>query len=183
MIYSFNLSQVSIGLGILLGLFYGWGLWKFDACKEWLLHAHRNYKAGLVTFVAATAWTAWLLMIMDLMEYSPQRHLFVAVVIILAILVIRYLPDYLFVRALGVLLLLGANVLLDAAFLRDEPSKLVIVVVAYGMALKGMFLVGAPYLFRDGVAWMYQHTRRAKIMYSVGMGFAVLLLLLGVLIY
>lgn len=183
MIYSFTLSQVSIFLGLLLAAIYIFALWKFDKCKAWFTKAHRNYKLGLITFIGAIAWTVWLLSVMDLMEYTPQRHLFMVIVMILGILVIRYLPDYLFVRALGILLLLGANVLLDAAFLRNEPSKLVITITAYLMVIKGMFFVGAPYLFRDSVAWMYEKPRLAKIAYGIGLAFAILLLALGVFVY
>ena len=69
-------------------------------------------------------------------------------------LTLRYVDEFLAVRALGILLLLAACPLLDAAFLRPETSRLLLVVLAYGWIFAGMFFVGAPHLFRDGLDWL-----------------------------
>ena len=101
----------------------------------------------------------------------------------MAALVIKYMPEYLSVRALGVILLLGTEVMLDSAFLRDEPIKFVITILAYVYAVLGMFWVGAPYLFRDWFAWFYEENVKARIGLIFGCVFGMLLLLLGLFIY
>lgn len=183
LIYNFTLSQVAVVLGLFVVLASCFSLWKAEAMKKWLLNAHRNFFLGVGLFAAATAWTIWFLMAMDLMEYTPQRNIFIIVVLIMAALVIRYLPEYLSVRAMGILLLLGANVLLDAAFLRDEASKYVITVLAYLWIIEGMFLVGMPYLFRDMMSWFYKNEKRIKIAIWTKFAFGILLLALGFFVY
>ena len=57
-------------------------------------------------------------------------------------LVLRFVGEFLAVRALGILCLLAAEPLLDAAFLRYEPSRLLLTVLAYLLILAGFILGG-----------------------------------------
>ena len=183
MIYHFSLAQVSIALGILAIITNGLVLWKFQQSKTFLLQLHRNYKLGIILFALAVAWTIWIVFNIDLMEYTRLRGHFIFVVLLIAGCVIKFLPDYLSVRALGILLLLAANILLDATFLRDDPARLIITVLAYVMAIVGMFHVGAPYLARDAIAWLYQNEKRARFRGIFGLVLGILLLALGIFVY
>ena len=62
------------------------------------------------------------------------------------------MDEFLAVRALGILCLLAAEPLLDAAFFRYEPSRLLVTVFAYLMVVAGLFWVTMPYLLRDQIA-------------------------------
>jgi hypothetical protein len=183
LIYSLTLAQVSLLLGIFYLLTHAIPLWKFEPSKNFLLKIHRNDKLGVGIFTIATLWAIYLIGTMDLMEYTPYRHIFVLVVFVIAGLTVYYLRDYIAVRAIGILLLLFANVMLDAAFLRDEPAKYVITILAYLMIIKGMFLVSMPYLFRDFIQWFYAKPQRAKISLMLGSLAGLALILLGVLVY
>lgn len=94
-----------------------------------------------------------------------------------------YVREFIAVRALGVLLLLGANILLDACFLREDKLRLVVVAYAYLLIVKGMLMVGAPYLLRDAIDWAFASPLRGKGLFLLGLVFAVLLLGLGVFVY
>jgi hypothetical protein len=48
---------------------------------------------------------------------------------------------------------LVAQPLLDAAFLKDPMSRLLIPFWTYGLVIASLFFVGMPYLFRDAVTW------------------------------
>lgn len=183
MIYSFTLSQVAIALGLVELFFTTLSLWQFDAMRSFWKGFHRNRVLGYFLLSAVTAWVVWLLSTMDLMDYTDWRLRFIMIVLILAILVARYLPDYLSVRAGGVLLALTANVLLDAAFLRDEPSKFVITAIAYILILKSIFWISMPYLVRNKVEWLYANSGRAKRTYILGGTLALILIYLGCFVY
>ncbi len=68
--------------------------------------------------------------------------------------------DYLFARAFGGLLLLGANHLLTVAFVAEVPARPVFSVFVYLIGLPGLVLVSAPWWLRnllekvrDSAAW------------------------------
>ena len=55
-------------------------------------------------------------------------------------LVLRFVEEFLAVRALGILFLLAAEPLLEAAFLRYETSRLLVTVFAYLLIVAGLVL-------------------------------------------
>jgi hypothetical protein len=178
-IYDFSLSTVGWCLGLLYILTHGAALLWPEPVEHFLRGFHRNETVGRGVFVLAAAWAGWCLWHMELMEYTPYRGLFLLFVVVLAIAALILLPAYIGVRGLGIHLLLGANVLLDAAFLRDEPSRLLLVVLAYAYIVAGMFLAGMPYLFRDAVDWCYASPVRARAAWSAGLIFGLVLIGFG----
>jgi hypothetical protein len=143
----------------------------------------RHKTAGWILLAAATAWFAFLLGTIDLMEYTPQRRLFVILVLLLGGFSAVYLREFLAVRSLGALLLLAAQVLLDAAFLRDEASRLAITLTAYGFVAAGMAFVGAPYWLRDAVEWLATRESRFRAAAWAGAAWGLLLLAFGLCVY
>ena len=86
-----------------------------------------------------------------------------------------FLPELLSCRAAGVLLVLLPAPLLSAAQWHPSPWRLLVVAVAYAMAVSGMFVVARPWLLRDAVAWTVAAPRRFR---AVSAAFAVLALAL-----
>ncbi len=183
LIYEFTLAQVAVALGLLYLSIFGWMLASPEQAKRILTAFPRNYPAGLVLSILATAWMLWLVQTADLMEYTPHRTKFAIGFVILGIASMAYLKEFLSVRAGGVLAIFVAKIMLDAAFLRDEPSRLVITVLAYAFIIKGMVLVASPYLARDGLVWSLATSGRQKILTLTGLGVAVLFLIMGLFIY
>jgi len=68
-------------------------------------------------------------------------------------LTFRYVDEFLAVRALGIFLILVAEPLIEAAFLRPEAGRLLLVAWAYILAILGMVWVGLPYMLRDQIDW------------------------------
>ena len=60
-------------------------------------------------------------------------------------------------------MILAAAPILDSAFLKEPQTRLLIVAIAYAIALKGMFWVGMPYLLRDQINWVLAKDNRYKI--------------------
>src|SRR5471032_1831259 len=98
----------------------------------------RNYPLGVVLMLAATLWFVTLTGMMDLGEISNARVQLMAVWAVAGVLVVIFVPGFLAARGLGCLLLLGAAVVLDAAFLALTPWRYVMTLLAYWWVLSGM---------------------------------------------
>jgi hypothetical protein len=183
MIYPFTLEQISLALGLFYIISHGFALLQPDFCQKTLLAAPRNYPLGVILMALATAWFTWLMLTIDLMEYTPYQKIFALVGLIGGALVIYFLRELLTGRALGSLLLLLSYVVLDAAFLRNEPLKLVLVGTAYIYIVVGMILVSSPYRLRDILQWIYQKKARSQVAAAAGILFGILLLILGLIAF
>jgi hypothetical protein len=117
---------------------------------------------------------------MDLGEFFHLRPFLMILVPLTVFLVILYCEEFLAARALGCLLLLAAAIPLDAAFLKEPPSRLLLVVFAYAAILKGLFWVGMPYLLRDQVNWATATAGRWRLLCAGGLVYGVLILVSAV---
>lgn len=142
-----DLATVGFCASLALIALYAWALWQTDRLKAFLRIFPRSRRAGLLLLTIVTVWTWLLLRTMDLGEFSKLRPLLLVVVPVAGVLSARFIDDFLSIRALGMLFLLLAEPLLEAAFLKPQTSRLLLVVLAYAMIVKGMFLVGTPYIF------------------------------------
>jgi uncharacterized Tic20 family protein len=91
-------------------------------------------------------------------------------------LVLRFVGEFLAVRALGILCLLAAEPLLDAAFLRYETSRLVVTVLAYLLILAGLFWVAIPYVLRDQINWTTRSTFRWRCLHVIALIYGCVIL-------
>ena len=94
-----------------------------------------------------------------------------------------FVEEFLVARALGMLLLLAAEPLLESAALRDEPSRLLLTVLAYAWAVAGLAFVGMPYLLRDLLDWFAASPVRWKISCLGGMVYGIALIVCAVLFW
>ena len=183
MIYSFTLAQVAVWLGFGLFLIHAYFFYNYEKAVAWARAFPRADRLGGFLLALATAWAAWLAGTMNLMEYTRFRPLFVLAALGLGVTSWLYVREFIAVRALGVLLLLGSNVLLDACFLREDTLRLIVVAYAYGLIVAGMIMVGAPYLLRDALGWALANPFRGKLLLFLGLVFGLVLLGLGVFAY
>ncbi len=183
MIYSFSLAQVAVWLGLGVVLTHGWALFDYRLATQWARGFPRGDGLGGVLLALATGWSAWLAGTINLMEYTRFRPLFVLGVVGLGVTSWLYVREFIAVRSLGILFLLGGDVMLDAAFLRQDTARLVVVSFAYLIILEGMVMVGAPYLLRDAIDWGLATSRRGKFLLSAGLLFGLVLLGLGLFVY
>ena len=90
---------------------------------------------------------------MEMGEFSTFRRPFLIALPIGFFLAMRFVDEFLAVRALGILVLLAAEPLLEAAFFRYETSRLVLTVLAYILIVLGLIWVTLPYKLRDQINW------------------------------
>jgi vacuolar-type H+-ATPase subunit I/STV1 len=113
----------------------------------------RSGVLGFALLTIAFLWSFYLLWTMEMGEFSSFRRPLLIALPIGFVLVLWFVNEFLAVRALGILALLAAEPLLEAAFLRHEPSRLLVTVFAYILIVKGLFWVTMPYLLRDKIDW------------------------------
>lgn len=183
MIYHFTLQQVSLVLGALLLLTHAYALFQPALSQKFLKKLPRHTPIGIALMILATLWFSWVLINMDLMEYSSFRNHFLIVVVIGGSLMIGFVRELLTGRAIGALLLLAAYVILDACFMRNEPLKLILVINAYVYIIMGMALVASPYFLRDAIEWVYENHARSCSAALLGVFYGATLMLLGLTVF
>jgi hypothetical protein len=183
MIYHFSLQAAGIVAGILLLLVAVPGMLKPDAVRRFAALFPRSRPLGVGLLTIDFLWTLWLLTTMEMGEFSSFRRPLLVILPIGFFLVIRFVNEFLAVRALGILCLLLAEPLLDAAFFRYETSRLLVTVFAYVLIVAGLFWVMLPYLLRDQLDWSTRTAGRCRLVHGVALVYGVALLALAITQY
>ena len=176
MIYHLSLRTAGILAGLFLlsaGLF---GLVRPDLTRDWARSFPRSRGAGIILLSLAAIWSFWLLATMEMGEFSSFRKPLLIGLPIAFILVLRFVDEFLAVRALGMLYLLAAEPLLEAAFLRYETSRLLVTVFSYVLIVSGLFWVTMPYLLRDHLAWSVRSAGRWRTLNLATLVYGVVML-------
>jgi hypothetical protein len=176
MIYPFSLQLTGIVVGLLLVIAHALALALPVPTQSFLRALPRSRTWGTIFLAISALWAFWLVCTIDLGEFARLRSLLTIAVPVGAVLAWVFVDEFLAVRALGILALLAADPILDAAFLRLEASRLLLVCLAYVWILSGLFLVGMPYIMRDLIAWIVGSTTRyrAGAMAGIVCGAAIL---------
>lgn len=154
--------------------------------QEFLKKFPRNQFLGQILLGIGLAWF-WLLiapsgmgrlsaLTMDLGEFNAAKGILRLLVPAALVLVTISVRDFLAVRALGLVGLMAASPLLEAAFLKDPQSRLLVPIFAYAMLTASMFFVGMPYLFRDAVTWVTANQKRWTILSGAGLVYGIVVL-------
>ena len=176
MIYSFDLKTAMLAVGLLLILAHACALLRPKAVRDFLVTLPRSRPAGLFLLVIVSVW-AWLLAKnIDLGEFSNWRPKLLIFIPVAAVLTWLYVEEFLAARCLGMLVLLAAEPLLEAAFLRPEMSRLFLVTLVYVWVSFALFWIGMPYTLRDQIAWVTKSDGRWKAAAFAGIGYGALLL-------
>jgi hypothetical protein len=167
MIYHLSLQTAGYIAGIFLLLFGLWGLVQPAASQAAARNLPRSRVAGFVLLTIAFFWSFWLLATMEMGEFSTFRKPLLFILPVGFLLVLRFVDEFLAVRALGILFLLAAEPLLDAAFFRNESSRLLVTVFAYLLIVAGLFWVTMPYLLRDQISWSTRTSGRWRFTHGL----------------
>ena len=168
MIYDFSLRTVGLIAGIALILLSLPGLIQPAPVQDLSKRFPRSGIAGVVLLTVTLVWSFWLLATMEMGEFAGFRKPLLIVLPIGYVLVLRFVEEFLAVRALGILCLLAAEPLLEAAFFRYETSRLFLTVLAYLMIIAGLFWVTMPYLLRDQIDWSAENNARWRTVHGIG---------------
>src|SRR5438132_3763236 len=182
MIYHLSLQTAGIIAGAFLILMSLPGLFKPDLANV-AQRFPRSHIAGVVLLTISLLWTFWLLATIQMGEFAGFRRPLLIALPIGYVLVLRFVEEFLAVRALGILCLLAAEPLLEAAFFRNETSRLLVTVFAYLLILGGLFWVTMPYLLRDQINWSARGTARWRLLQGIALCYGVVIFALAITVY
>jgi hypothetical protein len=138
----------------------------------------RSRVAAVVFFGGGAIWFLYVLAGLpeaDLILAKSPRPLMVGFGA-LALLAFYYLPDFLAVRGLAIVTLLGAWPLLMAAYGEyDLPQRLFMVTIVYLAVALALYVGAVPYRLRDFFHWLFSRPQRAKALGGALLGYGLLL--------
>jgi len=166
MIYHLSLHSAGIVAGVFLIALGLIGLTKPDVASV-VQRFPRSRVAGVVLLTICLVWTFWLVATIQMGEFSSFRRPLLIALPMGYVLALFFVDEFLAVRALGILCLLAAEPLLDAAFLRYETSRLLVTVFAYVLIIAGLFWVAIPYTLRDQINWIARSAFRWRCLHAI----------------
>ena len=185
------------GTGLVLGVWlvamHALMLLKPEPVQRLLKRFPRDKQIGQVLLAIGLLWF-WLLvaqpgkgilhaLAMDLGEFNSLKNYLRFLVPIAIVAVGISIKEFLAVRALGLLGLMIAAPLLDAAFLKDPQSRLLVPVFAFVLIIKSLYWVGMPYLFRDTVTWATASPKRWQMLSAAGLAYGVAVIVCALLFW
>ncbi len=177
------LFGVGLALGIWLIVSHLAMLMKREQVQNILVKFQRDPKAGQILLAIGLGWF-WLLcapsglgflssLQMNFGEFNSTKPILRIVVPLMVVGVAISVRDFLAVRALGLIGLMVAAPILEAAFLEDPASRLLLPIYAYALLTISMFLVGKPYLFRNVLDWVKASNTRWQAFSFAGLAYGV----------
>jgi len=168
MIYHLSLYTAGVIAGAFLVVLGVFGLIK-PSFAQIVKQFPRSRVAGVVLLTICLVWTFWLVATIQMGEFASFRRPLLVALPIGYILTLFFVDEFLAVRALGILCLLAAEPLLDAAFLRYETSRLLVTVFAYLLIVAGLFWVAIPYILRDQINWSARSVSRWRCLHAIAL--------------
>ncbi len=136
----------------------------------------RSTAAAYLFFGVGAAWflyAIWHLSPADFGEY--RTYLFFGFLIV-AMLSFKCVPDFLAVRGLATIVLMGAMPLLDAGYMNFAHVQIHLYKIAVYLAIAGAIWLGAqPWRLRDFFGWLFAQPGRARGVGGAMTGYGLLL--------
>ncbi len=181
--HGISLRACGLVLGVVLIALHVWALLRATAATDWLRKAPRDKPLGIALLTVDLVWAMLIVSAMDMGEFWRLRRYALVLIPVAYGLMIAYVEEFLAARALGMLLLLLAGPVLDAAFLELPTTRLLLPILAYVWIGFGLFWVGMPYLMRDHLGWATATQGRFKSLAAAGAGYGLLLLVCAVTLW
>ena len=162
--------------GLLLIAAGGLLLWNAPVVGATARAFPRSRRAAWILFGAGAAWFLYIVTQLTEADFGNYKLVLFIVFAGIASLSFKLVPDFLAVRGLAVLVLLGAGSFLSAAFMQWElPQRRFMVALVYAAIIASLFLAGYPYRMRDFLGWLFARPVRARAAGALCGGYGLLL--------
>jgi hypothetical protein len=136
----------------------------------------RSTAAAYVFFGAGAAWFLYAIWHLSPADFGEYRHWLFIGFLIIALLSFKCVPDFLAVRGLATLILMGAMPLLDAGFMNFAHWQINFYKVAVYLAIAAAIWLGAqPWRLRDFFTWLFARPSRMRAVGGAAAAYGLLL--------
>jgi hypothetical protein len=176
-----KLSLLSLLLGSGLALPQIYGLARPGAFAATAKKFPRNFVLGVLLMLLGTAWFVWNVNNEPIADFSAFKKPMMAGFAAVGILSCVFIPDFLAVRGLAVLLLLLGKLMVDTGrpHLGESPFVLVFQGWAYLFILAGIYFTIAPWRLRDLMQFGTATETRVRLTSAVRLAFALFIVVLS----
>src|SRR5258708_20207257 len=180
-----KLSLLSILLGLGLGGPQIYGMVNPQKFAASVRCFPRSLTAAIFLMLLGTEWFAWNVNVEPIADFSAFKPYMLAAFIAVGVLSCIYVQDFLAVRALAVLFLLLAKLMVDTGrpHLGDSKWVLVIQIWAYVLIVAGIWFTVVPWKLRDLLNSATATEARIKLGSSLRLLFALFLFVLGLSLF
>ena len=136
----------------------------------------RSTRATYVFFTAGAVWFLYAIWHLSPADFGEFRLWLFGAFALIAVLSFTSVPDFLAVRGLATIVLMGAMPLLDAAYMEyDKPQRLFMVTLVYVALSLAIWLGAQPWRLRDVLGWLFARPGRARSLGGAVAGYGLLL--------
>jgi hypothetical protein len=176
-------STISILIGLVMSAPQIYGLAKPTAFAASMRKFPRSLAWGYALVALGTGWFLWHLRQESIADFAAFKPYLMAGFVAVGVATCIYLQDFLAVRGLAIVFMLLAKHVVDAARWVDTPWRLVLVTLAYFWVVAGIWFTISPWRCRDLIVWFTATEQRVRVGCALRLALAVLLVVLGVLVF
>jgi len=158
-------------------------LWSPGLARRLTSAFPRNDWAARLLIALALVWTASIVLNAPLGRFEHLKPALYVVTPLAFFLIVYFMDELLAPRALGGLLLLGGNPILNAIRWYETPWRLVVTVTVYLAVMAGIVLVLSPYRFRQWTSACLATDERSRATGTLFCGVGLLLLVLATTVF
>ena len=180
---SLSLLTILLGAGLSVPQIYGLARPKnFTAAVR---KFPRNYPLGIVLMLLATGWFVWSVNNEPIADFSAYKPAMLAGFTAVGVGACIFVRDFLAVRALAVIFLLLAKLMVDTGrpHLGESPFVLVVQTWAYVLVVAGIWFTVTPWKLRDLLEFTTANETRVRIGSGIRLIFAISILVLGLTVF
>jgi len=180
-----KLSLLTICLGLGLSALNLYGLVKPSQCTALARKFPRSQPAGWVLMLLGTAWFLYIVNYEPIADFSAYKNIMMLGFGAVGILACIFVPDFLAVRGLAIVLMLLGKLMVDTGrpHLGESPCVLIIQALAYGYVIAGMWLTITPWRLRDWLNWLTASEQRVRVTSGVRLIIGLGLVGLGLTVF
>lgn len=180
-----KLSLLTVALGLVVSVLNLYGLLSPAKCTTLARQFPRSQPAGWVLMLLGTAWFLYIVNYEPIADFSAYKNLMMFGFGAVGVLACIFVPDFLAVRGLAIVLMLLGKLMVDTGrpHLGESPCVLIIQALAYGYVIAGMWLTITPWRLRDWLDWLTASQQRVRLISGLRVGLGLFLVGLGLTVF